>query len=438
MSTHHLDVDDHSDGQRKVDVRGQMSSSGTAPALRPPPALFILGLLVPASMLGTLTRIGITSLFTFAHTPLDPPIIWAQIIGCAVFGGALQNKAYFEAIVLRLDHHPQAVGLQLGTALYTALTSGYCGSVTTFSTWILDDYLAWANYDGVDRSGGKSFLAGIGQSFVTLILSIASLRLGMKLAEEGEPFCMSWVIKILPASLRLGASSTAERSASLATFQAETDLTPSSDHPDGTDIVNKKDSQRLAKYQLLYIATCVFAVGLLVMTSLLAALYIPTRSISVALALSPPGAMLRWYLSRINGKSFKALPVIRRRSTRAGQSSPEAWPYGTFTANMLGVTIVGAAYTALHASRTDAASTVPYSRVKCDVIYSGLEVGLAGCLSTISTFSAELYTLSAGLKTRQAAVLYAFASWGWGLVLYALLVAVPLQTLHRVDRCPAA
>ncbi|CAD6974213.1 unnamed protein product [Tilletia controversa] len=404
----------------------QMSAPPARGPTRPPPTLFTLALLVPASMLGTLTRIGITNLFTFSGTPLAPPIIWAQIVGCAVFGGALQNKEYFEAVVLRLDHHPTAVGLQLGSALYIALTSGYCGSVTTFSTWILDDYLAWANYDGAARTGGKSFLAGVGQTFVTLAMSAASLRVGMKLAEEGEPFCMARLVDFLPASLRVQSSSSTASPASI--VEPGPGIAHAVDDADDlADFSNrKKNTEPFAGHHVLYVLTSLFAIGLLLMTSLLTAFYSPTRSISVALALSPPGAMLRWFLSRFNGKQ------LRSSGSRGG------WPYGTFAANMMGISIVAASYTALHASRSaDAASTLPYSRVTCDVIYDGLETGLAGALSTISTFIAELYTLGAGLKTRRAAIFYAFASWGFGMVACVLFIAVPLAALHRVDRCSA-
>ncbi|KAK0553297.1 hypothetical protein OC845_001297 [Tilletia horrida] len=397
----------------------------------PPSTILIVSLLIPASMLGTLTRIGSMDIFTFPGTPLDPPIMWAQIIGCAVFGGALQNKAHFDKIILSSK---RSGAIPVGAALYTALTTGYCGSVTTFSTWILDIYLAFANFDAIEpglvRSSGKRFLAGLGQSFVTLLISVASFRLGMKLAEPGEPFHMEWLIRLLPSHLQ---KAEPDERASMETSShipsSRNGYPPTTPDVNSSAVTQEMDPK--SRIWFYTIPVC-FGIGLIVMCSLLAALYPPTRSISLALVLSPPGAIMRWYLSRFNGKSS----WLTDRFGRQGNSRPK-WPYGTFTANMIGVMLVCGTYTALHTAGKGAAPSF-YSPITCVVLYSGLEVGLSGALSTISTFVAELYTFSGGLRDRRDAVSYAFISWASGLILCLLLIAAPLASNDHVDRCPAS
>ncbi|KAK0527265.1 hypothetical protein OC835_005032 [Tilletia horrida] len=407
----------------------------------PPPTLFIISLLVPASILGTLTRIGVTNLLTFTGTTLEPPVIWAQIVGCAVFGGALQNKAYIEAIVLRGRKGRRAGGhdgngskndLRLGTALYTALTSGYCGSVTTYSTWILDVFLAWANFENIPRSGGKSFLEGLTQTFVTLLASAAALRLGMKLAEKDEPFCLenlippSWTVEAEAAPFSDEAHSMGNADAG----SSSNGIQHAVDDPNAL-AESRRRKQRVGAHRLIYIVAALFAIGLLVMLSLLAALYEPTRPTSLALVFSPPGAILRWYLSRYNGKAVRSAVAARQRQ-RLGASG---FPHGTFWANILGVLVLCGTYTVLHVSRSPPEATPQLSKLTCDVVGSGFETGFSGALSTVSTFVAELYTHGAGLDTRKAAVMYGAISYSWSILAAAFLIGVPIGSLHYVNRC---
>ncbi|KAL9933419.1 hypothetical protein V8E36_007595 [Tilletia maclaganii] len=402
------------------------ASRPSATSALPPPTALIVALLVPASMLGTLTRIGITQLLTYNGATLDPPIIWAQIIGCAVFGGALQNKAHFDAIILR-GRRPGDAGLQLGAALYTALTSGYSGSVTTFSTWILDVYLAWANYESIPRTGGKSFATGLSQTLVTLLLAFASFRLGMKCAEEGEPFSMKWLVKLLPDTFKSDGSPGRPDGQPLDELPSGPSIRAEEDQPSGSNAYSIPEP-RSRHVSSTVLAASLLAFGLIVMLSLLAALHTPSRLLSLALVFSPPGAVLRWYLSRLNGRSLGASHNRKYGST--------GFPIGTFLANLIGVIIACGSWTALHTSRSRRDSTEPYSRLTCDVVDAGLEMGLSGALSTISTFVAELYTLGAGLQTRRAAVNYGILSWSCGILLTVFLVAIPTGALNYVNRCP--
>ncbi|KDN42086.1 hypothetical protein K437DRAFT_258025 [Tilletiaria anomala UBC 951] len=98
--------------------------------------LSTLSLLVFSSIWGQLTREGLVALNSYAGQSIHP-VIWAQGVGCFVMGWAIANKKCIE------DVYPQ---------IYVAITTGYCGSVTTFSTWALQVFLAFSNHARYPRS----------------------------------------------------------------------------------------------------------------------------------------------------------------------------------------------------------------------------------------------------------------------------------------------
>jgi fluoride ion exporter CrcB/FEX len=101
-----------------------------------------------------------------------------------------------------------------------------------------------------------------------------------------------------------------------------------------------------------------------------------------ALLLSPPGAMLRYALSKLNTR--------KRFDGR--------FPVGTFVANIAATLIIGGAYAAVRR---------PAGVAACDALH-GLQDGFCGCLSTVSTFVVEARTLRRG--------------WAWGYVLGSVVL----------------
>lgn len=79
--------------------------------------------------------------------------------------------------------------------------------------------------------------------------------------------------------------------------------------------------------------------------------------------LSPPGAILRFILAKLNPKR----PFLDR------------FPIGTFLANMIASVILGGVYAQQHRVR---------SGVTCNALYA-IQQGFCGCLSTVSTFAVE-------------------------------------------------
>ncbi|BEJ10963.1 hypothetical protein CspHIS471_0103850 [Cutaneotrichosporon sp. HIS471] len=101
-----------------------------------------------------------------------------------------------------------------------------------------------------------------------------------------------------------------------------------------------------------------------------------------ALLLSPPGAMIRYALSKLNA-----------RARFVGR-----FPIGTFIANIAATLVIGGAYAAGHR---------PAIVVTCDAM-NALQFGFCGCLSTVSTFVVEARILRRG--------------WAWVYVLSSVVV----------------
>ena len=122
------------------------------------------------SIWGSLARIGLTALTTYPGQPVFS-LIWSQLVGCAVMGFLLQDKTLFP----KEDRY---------VALYIGLTTGFCGSVTSFSSFIWNSFQALANLDPYyERGRGINVLALLAQVIITLCVSIAALRLGAHCAQ---------------------------------------------------------------------------------------------------------------------------------------------------------------------------------------------------------------------------------------------------------------
>lgn len=89
-----------------------------------------------------------------------------------------------------------------------------------------------------------------------------------------------------------------------------------------------------------------------------------------ALLLAPPGAMIRFALSKLN---------VRR-------PFQGRFPVGTFLANVAATLITGGVFAA---QRRPSANRVA---VRCDALV-GLQQGLCGCMSTVSTFAVEAHAI---------------------------------------------
>ncbi|KAG0481268.1 hypothetical protein HPP92_012126 [Vanilla planifolia] len=123
--------------------------------------------------------------------------------------------------------------------------------------------------------------------------------------------------------------------------------------------------------------------------------------------LGPVGVWVRWFLARLNGRGL-------------GTNGSLQWlPIGTLLANFLAASLMAALSTISKAVNT----------TRCGLIISGVQFGFLGCMSTVSTFVAEVYAMrQSGHPGRAAAyaTLTIFPSFMVGTLIYS----VPVWTKH--------
>ncbi|GAA6022353.1 hypothetical protein JCM8202_000871 [Rhodotorula sphaerocarpa] len=119
------------------------------------------------SFWGILTRLGFQWIGGFASGEVFP-LIWAQIVGCFIMGFCIRKKNEIERVF---------------PPFFVALGTGYCGSVTTWSSMSEDVFAGYANFNkppGTSRFTG--FLSGMAVLLITLGMVHASFQCGLHLA----------------------------------------------------------------------------------------------------------------------------------------------------------------------------------------------------------------------------------------------------------------
>jgi fluoride ion exporter CrcB/FEX len=334
--------------------------------------------LILFSFLGTLARLGLQWLTNYAGAPVFPSV-WFNFGGSAVMGFLAEDRMLFrhewgtptyEHQIRKAKRDEESGGgpgdcgrpaVDLAAAkkahlatkktipLYIGLATGFCGSFTSFSSFMRDTFLAVSNdltygssTAATPRNGGYSFMALLAVIIITVTASLSGLLAGAQLASALEP------------------------------------VTPSLPF-----LVTRRVADRLA----VFLAWGCWA-GAVVLAAVPPADY--WRGVAVfSLVLAPLGTLARFYLALwLNG--------LR-----------PAFPLGTFAANVLGTAVLGMAWDLQH---------VPLGGVVGCQVLQGVEDGFCGCLTTVSTWVAELV----GLRRRHAWV-YGGASVVVG---FAVMVAV--------------
>ncbi|KAI4375261.1 hypothetical protein MLD38_013152 [Melastoma candidum] len=123
----------------------------------------------------------------------------------------------------------------------------------------------------------------------------------------------------------------------------------------------------------------------------------------LACLVGPPGAWMRWYLAKLNGVGL-------------GKHGRLKWlPIGTLTANVTAACLMASLSTVMKAVNDKT----------CDTVASGIEFGFLGCLSTVSTFMAEFNAMRQSEHPWRAyayAAVTICISCGLGTLLYDLPV----------------
>lgn len=334
-------------------------------------ALYTVCYLIFFSIFGALARIGLRALTEYPGAPVVTGVLWANVGGCLLMGFFAEDRNVFRqewglspTKEKRPSHTPEESqrhkAIKKTIPLYIGLTTGFCGSFTSFSSFMLDVFLALSNdlpnpnTPAIHpRNGGYSFTALVAVILCTLALSLMSLSFGAHLAAALDKFTPTipfpFLRKLLdPAIVFLGIGCWIG-SIFLALFPPDRHLGPH-EHWRGD---------------------AVFAV-----------------------VFAPLGCLLRYYVSlSLNAR----IP---------------AFPLGTFAVNIFGTIVLGMCFDLQHAGTVVGVDR----RVGCQVL-SGVMDGFCGCATTVSTWVAELRSL----RLRHA---YSYGIASLGVALAVLVVII--------------
>ncbi|KAG1152239.1 hypothetical protein G6F37_001048 [Rhizopus arrhizus] len=222
----------------------------------------IAAIIIPFSIAGVLVRIALTRLETYPGSPVFG-LVYAQWVGCFIMGIVVINKP-----LLFKWYYP----------LHAALSTGLCGSITTFSSWQLQIFKEFANYDAHPHTRGKNILAALSVFLVTMAMSWQSLLFGQHVGKLLIKRCNVPEIKVTPRGFT-------------------------------TSYLYSQDYG-------------VILLGLLSWIGVLMAAIFTRTELALACVFAPAGALLRWILSFYNASFF------------------DKFFMGTFVANIIGTIIL--------------------------------------------------------------------------------------------------
>ncbi|RMZ13961.1 hypothetical protein D0862_02175 [Hortaea werneckii] len=362
--------------------------------------LYTICYLIFFSIFGTLARLGMQWLTFYPGAPVVTPVIWANFAGSLFMGFLAEDQGLFRDSWKRSDtekrvssrSHPsdlerlnkaERAKVKKTIPLYIGLATGFCGSLTSFSSFARDFFLALSNdlptpidhpitlaagappstTSTVSRNGGYSFESWTAVVITTIALSLGGLIVGAHLALFAEPLTpriprkftrvfLDPFMVILAAGCWLGA-------VFMAIWPPDRPGGPASSGPTANDT---------------WRGQAIFAV-----------------------VFAPVGCLLRYYASlKLNGLVA-------------------AFPLGTFAVNMLGTAVEGMCYDIQHVG-IGIMGRIGGGRVGCQVL-QGIMDGFCGCLTTVSTWVAEIN----GLQRRHGWA-YAFASVVGALCLMVVIM----------------
>ncbi|QKX59489.1 uncharacterized protein TRUGW13939_06623 [Talaromyces rugulosus] len=306
---------------------------------------------------GTLTRIVIEALTYYSGAPVSTPVLWANVGGSFIMGFLSEDQALFS---IEVDHEDESVRRTHHTAhkktipLYIGLTTGFCGCLTSFSTFERDAFLALANnlpiplgpYSSLSilsstgagqvPNGGFSFMAILAVIITEVCLSLAALKGGAHFAL----LTSSWLPQIPLTYLRRFIDP-------LVVF-----LAPAS-----------------------WVAP-ICLVALLPRSGGYSFSWDPETwrgPFLFSLVFAPVGCFMRFFLSLKLNRYFAQFPV------------------GTFVSNLGGTMILGMAFSLQHAA-SGSSGLGGFSQIGCEVL-QGIMDGFCGSMTTVSTWVLELSDL---------------------------------------------
>lgn len=315
-------------------------------------------------ILGVLTRFGLQKLFgpevigatsDQSYMYLDLP---SNMVGSYLMG--------WFGVVFKKDIADFSNHLAIG------ITTGFLGSLTTFSGW---------NQKMLQLSVEGHWVFTVLGILVGLFLVAYSIIFGIETARGVKWLCMR--SKVIPVS-------------------AESDCQGS---------LNGRNRKQHLK--VLVVVLMMVLGGLLSMSGLLENKEFKDggskAQLWLACIVGPFGVWIRWYLARLNGRGL-------------GKSGSLKWvPFGTLIANITAACVMAGLASLKMAVKTKT----------CDTIATGIQFGLLGCLSTVSTFIAEFHAMRES-KYPWRAYVYAMSTQLLSFLLGTLIYSTPVWS-HAFD-----
>ncbi|KAA8648221.1 hypothetical protein EYZ11_009164 [Aspergillus tanneri] len=353
-------------------------------------SLYTLSYLVFFSIFGTLARLGLQALTVYPSVPVLTGVLWANVGGCLLMGFFLEDQNIFREEWGSHDTSANHSGgatekakrhksVKKSIPLYIGLTTGFCGSFTSFSSFIRDIFLALSNdlpnpsNPTVSRNGGYSFMALVAVILVTVSLSLSALIFGAHLALALDPVVPTLPFRFIrrfldPLFVILGWGCWLS-----AVFLA---IWPPDRHNPPPEVWRGR---------------AVFAI-----------------------VFAPLGCFLRYYVSLALNARIPAFPL------------------GTFTVNIVGTIVLAMCF---DLQRVDGLGSALASSAGSSAILTSCQVlqgvmdGFCGCATTVSTWVAELN----GLSRRRQAYVYGISSIAVALAFVIVIVGSLRWTLGFVE-----
>ncbi|KAL2066265.1 hypothetical protein VTL71DRAFT_2336 [Oculimacula yallundae] len=374
--------------------------------------LYVTSYLILFAILGTLARLGITALTTYPSAPVIITEIWANVSGCFVMGYLSEDRFLFrrewnaaqekhrgtaeDSSNTSDDGSPNSETLLAAAKkehnaakktvpLFIGLAVGFCGSFTSFSSFVRDIFLAMDNglatitYTSTGTEVGQTYSRDAGYSVMSVLavillevsLCMCALHVGADSAVALEPI----LSKLPRANLRRFLDPAIVPLAWGAWLSCVVMAIWPPDRPDGPAGNGRtKWAAETWRGQILF-----------------------------ALVFAPIGCLLRFHASlHLNGKLI-------------------SFPLGTFVVNILGTIILGMSWDLQRAPLVS--GLIGGSKTGCQVL-QGIEDGFCGCLTTVSTWVLELKGLQ-----RKHAYIYGTASVGVGLSFMIVVIGSFIWTI---------
>ncbi|XP_066388225.1 fluoride export protein 1-like [Miscanthus floridulus] len=311
---------------------------------------------------GVFTRYGLQKLFgpdclalTSDQSPLYPDLP-SNMLGSFLMGWF---GIIFKADIRYISDH-----------LIVGITTGYMGSLTTFSGW---------NQKMVGLSSKGHWVYAIAGVVLGMFIVNESITIG---AETGERL-RSLILKYITEKSLIGHKYDWKH------WRVDT------------------RTKQFVILSVMIILMSFFWILSIVLTVVKMHSLADGAVLWMGCSVAPPGVWLRWYLARLNGQG-----IGKQRSLK--------WlPIGTLVANVLAAGIMAILAVTSKAVHTERSTT----------IISGIQLGFLGCLSTVSTFAAEVYTMRRSGQIARAFV-YAASTFLLSFVLGTLVYSVPVWEKH--------